>query len=167
MTYWQASVDLDVDSDLDEQQMLALADLTDGRGGAWILMPHRRIGGTFTAEGNTIRLATLDALSVVAEVARMLPGRAEVAALEVLSDQEAERRVAEPPVPPLVALADIARLGGVTRQRAGQWAAAAGFPPEVARTEAGGGLWSRAAVEAWLATRNSRPGRRPRTAASK
>lgn len=85
-------------------------------------------------------------------------GPLDVIKLDVRSEAQMEEEIATPVIPELVGYAEIAALAGVSRQRARQFANIAGFPEPVVET-ASGPLRLRAAIDAWLARRNTQPGR--------
>ena len=64
----------------------------------------------------------------------------------------------EPLYPPVVGYAEIARMTGVTRQRAYAFPRIESFPKPVIETSQGP-LYSEDAVRAWAQTRELRPGR--------
>ncbi|NHI16882.1 hypothetical protein [Microbacterium excoecariae] len=83
---------------------------------------------------------------------------ATVVGIAVQSEDAFDAELAQPIYPEVVGYAEIAKLGGVSRQRARQWAANPSFPDPVIETEQGP-LREKAAVVKWLDTRNTRPGR--------
>lgn len=82
-----------------------------------------------------------------------------VVGLEVQTEEAFEAGLSRPTFPEVVGYAEIAKLGGVSRQRARQWADNPTFPAPVIETEQGP-LRAKAAVVKWLKTRDARPGRR-------
>ena len=87
-----------------------------------------------------------------------------VVKLDARTESVMDAELSELDIPPLVGYAEIADMAGVTRQRAKQFAEIPGFPAAVVET-ASGPLRLRHSVEAWLAHRNTRPGR-PRAEAT-
>lgn len=75
---------------------------------------------------------------------------------EGMADAVARNR--EPLYPPVVGYAEIARMTGVTRQRAYAFPRIESFPKPVIETSQGP-LYSEDAVRAWAQTRELRPGR--------
>lgn len=110
--------------------------------------------------------ATLIASELFTQETAGTMGAVTVRGVETQSLDEFERSLSEPLYPDVVGYAEIAQMAGVSRQRARQLAETSGFPPPVIRT-AQGPLMSRSAVENWVATRNTSPGRPRRTSQSK
>lgn len=69
-----------------------------------------------------------------------------------------KEEIETPTIPDLVGYAEIAEIAGVSRSRARQFADLDGFPAPVVETAAGP-LRLKSAVQAWVATRNTKPGR--------
>ena len=86
-----------------------------------------------------------------------MPG-ASVTGLEAREWADAVARNREPLYPPVVGYAEIARMTGVTRQRAYAFPRIESFPKPVIETSQGP-LYSEDAVRAWAQTRELRPGR--------
>ncbi len=86
-----------------------------------------------------------------------MPG-ATVTGLEAREWADAVARNREPLYPPVVGYAEIARMTGVTRQRAYAFPRIESFPKPVIETSQGP-LYSEDAVRAWAQTRELRPGR--------
>lgn len=93
-----------------------------------------------------------------AAVGQTLPA-AQITGIEMTDSDALDRELAQPIFPTVVGYAEIAELAGVSRQRARAFSKIAGFPAPVIET-AQGPLMALAAVKQWLATRNTRPGRR-------
>lgn len=118
--------------------------------GPWIL------SATITLEAGTLRQAIAAALQAVETATEH-----KALAVEVLPTHEFDRRVDQPLIPPLVGNAEIARMLGVSRQRAGQLVDVDGFPPAAVTTQAGP-LRIKSQVEAWAHTwqrKSGRPGK--------
>lgn len=75
-----------------------------------------------------------------------------VTSVGVQSQEEFQAELNEPVYPPVVGFAEIARMVGVSRQRARQLAEKASFPHPVIKTSQGP-LYSVHAVQRWLETR--------------
>ncbi|MGO2521224.1 MAG: hypothetical protein ACTH8F_13970 [Microbacterium sp.] len=82
----------------------------------------------------------------------------DVIGVEVRDGDALDRELEQPVFPDVVGYAEIAEISGVSRQRARAFTKIDGFPAPVIVT-AQGPLMARAAVERWLETRNTRPGR--------
>lgn len=81
-----------------------------------------------------------------------------ITGLELLDSESLDRELSRPIFPEVVGYAEIADLAGVSRQRARAFSKIEGFPSPVIET-AQGPLLAKAAVQQWLETRNTRPGR--------
>lgn len=81
-----------------------------------------------------------------------------VVGIESLREDVFDRELARPLFPEVVGFSEVAALAGVSRTRARQFAALPGFPEPVIVTGQGP-LMAKAAVERWLSSRNTRPGR--------
>lgn len=82
--------------------------------------------------GVTTAIATVQSAAASHHIAP-----ATVAAVEVITEAELDRRLAEPAVPTLAGLAEIAEILGVTKQRAQKVAGLPAFPPAVQPLMAG------------------------------
>lgn len=91
-----------------------------------------------------------------------LVGASSIVGIEVKTEEAFDAELERPTYPDVIGYAEIAKLAGVSRQRARQWADNPTFPVPVIETEQGP-LRLKAAVEKWLETRNTRTGR-PRAA---
>lgn len=83
-----------------------------------------------------------------------------VAAVEVLSLEELERRAYAPTMPTLVGASEVAAMLGVTRQRVHQLRGHPAFPEPLVEV-AMGPLWDERAVEKFGRVWERKPGRRP------
>lgn len=111
--------------------------------------------------------ATFDeALAATIQAVRAALGKhaptAEITSVTLMDAEALDRENAEPLYPEVVGWSEIAEMAGVTRSRARQFRIIPGFPAPVIET-AQGPLMAKAAVEQWVATRNTRSGR-PRKA---
>ncbi|WP_298462033.1 hypothetical protein [uncultured Cellulomonas sp.] len=116
---------------------------------------------TLTVDGATLELGAQEALRTVAVAVVSHGGQQFVPAALSLTEETLATQRSDPPtwnLPALITLTETAELGGVSRQRASQWAARADFPQPAART-AHGALYIRPQVETWLARLSRTPGR--------
>lgn len=81
-----------------------------------------------------------------------------VVGVAATTEDEFLSAASRPQFPEVVGYAEIAEMAGVSRQRARAFAGSPGFPPAIVETRQGP-LMARAAVEAWVERRNTRPGR--------
>jgi hypothetical protein len=162
---WQASVEWTAVNPPGAAVEDVMDDLTDAlasRGGA---IGYTGATGTYSAtltiDAATLRQASSVALSA-ATAAAGAAGQARVVhqAVEVVTDAEADRRLLAPVVPEVVDTRDAAGILGVTRQRAQQLATTDPRFPVPVFTVGGAPVWVRAAVEAYAAVRDPKPGRR-------
>ena len=86
-----------------------------------------------------------------------------ITSLTVRTWEETVKTVNDPMFPKVVGYAEIAKLAGVTRQRAYQFPQIDTFPKPVIET-AQGPLFTETAILAWLETRDAKPGRPRKTA---
>jgi hypothetical protein len=93
---------------------------------------------------------------------RVVPG--DVVFVEVMTTEEQDRRLAEPPFPELVGVSEIAEIFAVTRQRASALRKTPGFPAPVAEL-AGGPIWRRGDLTRFAETWPRRRGRPPKVVA--
>ncbi|SEB95270.1 hypothetical protein SAMN04489806_2214 [Paramicrobacterium humi] len=75
--------------------------------------------------------------------------------IDAMTQEIFERESDQPAFPDVIGYAEIARLAGVTRQTAREYAKGSAFPQPVIET-AQGPLYAKSAVEAWLEKRVSR-----------
>lgn len=154
MTSWQATVAFI--GTMDEDAAFTLLEKL-GRYGAAVSVEHDFTGGvvTLSVEADT----TLDAAS---EAARVVSDATDspvtITGLEVVTESEADKRLGEPLFPEVVGFAEIGQMAGVSRQRARQFSDNPAFPRPVITTGQGP-LYGKHAVQRWLETRNTRPGR--------
>lgn len=153
---WMAHTQIN-DTELDElvdalaKYSAAIGPEDSPENGPWIY------SATITLEASTLRQAIAAALQAVESTAG-----AKALAIEILPTHEFDRRVDQPLIPPLVGNAEIARMLGVSRQRAGQLVDVEGFPPAAVTTHAGP-LRVKSQVEAWARTWERKSGRPAKT----
>lgn len=159
MTSWQATVKF-----IGQMTEDAAFDLLEALGqfGAAVGTEYDFTGGTVTlsVEADSTLTAAEEASRLVSEATS---GPITIIGLEVITEAEADTRLKEPTFPEVVSFAEIGQMAGVSRQRARQLSGNSTFPRAVITT-AQGPLFALHAVERWLETRNTRPGR-PTTAA--
>lgn len=109
-------------------------------------------------ESSPMEDALARAIAIVRDALRQSMPTAEIAGVEVRDFDAVKRELERSFFPGVVGYAEIAEIAGVSRQRARAFTKIDGFPAPVIVT-AQGPLMARAAVERWLETRNTRPGR--------
>lgn len=111
-----------------------------------LLAPHdANIGFTssdnisvqMSVDAATARQALDVALKATTKAAREAGASDVVLGVELLTEEEQERRLTSPVIPELVGLSEVGDMLGVSRQRAGQLADADEFPTAVARLKSG------------------------------
>lgn len=157
-TRWHAFVEYD--AAIDDEQLYNLPDFTirNTETGRVIL--------SLECKSPTARQA-VDAAIKQGREALLSAGVSEhLAGLHVRTWEDYERDMSVPQVPDLVGYAeigDLAKPNPVSRQRARAIAEAPGFPPAVVRP-ASGPLYVKEQVEAFFATRDNKPGPKPKAA---
>lgn len=131
----------------------SVAPRADGSGGAI----------SFSIEAENVTAAFSSAIAITTDTVAQLADHPTINAVEIMTEEELDNRLAEPTFPEVVGYAEIAELASVSRQRARQFSKINGFPAPVITT-AQGPLMAKSAVEAWLESRNTRSGR-PKKAA--
>jgi hypothetical protein len=101
------------------------------------IAPNDRVSVQMTVDAATARQALDAALKAVTAAARAARASTTVLGVELMTEDEFDRRLAEPPIPELVGMSEVGDLLGVTRQRAGQLTERDDFPPAVARLKSG------------------------------
>lgn len=154
---WQVTLDLKANDDIDEGTLFDLMEEYGRHGAAATLGPDPRCASltmTITAETGVDALS--NALNLLS-TSKALP-ETEVTGFEVTEWNDVERRNREPVFPKVVGYAEIARMVGVSRQRAYKFPEIDTFPKPVIETSQGP-LYSEAAVAAWAANRETKAGR--------
>ena len=128
--------------------------------GASMSVPEDHESGsvTLTIKAATALEAAESASTLLHDHAPATIGAVDIVGIEILSALAMDAHLNEPSFPEVVGYAEIADMGGFSRQRARQLADSAAFPHAVIST-AQGPLFSKHAVERWLETRNTKPGR--------
>lgn len=168
MATWQCTVDLITTTSPTEDQVDDVVTALQGHGAALSAGPDdARVGVVLTINDAAVAAQAAAAATSAVRHALATAGlqiRADVG-VEAISDQEADRRLADRPVvspaiPDLVAAGDAAVLLGVSRQRVHQLRALSQFPRPVAELTIGP-LWTRASIEHFGRVWDRKPGRRP------
>lgn len=154
---WQVSIDFKTKAGIDEDTLFDLMEEYGNHGAAVALGPNPNCASlTMTVTAETGMDALSDALGMLA-ASKTLP-ETEVTGFEVTDWADVERRNREPVFPKVVGYAEIARMTGVSRQRAYKFPEIDTFPKPVIETSQGP-LYSEAAVAAWAKTRETKAGR--------
>ncbi|MFE1785624.1 hypothetical protein ACFW9F_24385 [Streptomyces sp. NPDC059506] len=99
--------------------------------------PNGNLAVQLSVDAGTARKALDAALKAVSEAAKAHGVPATVVGVELLTEEELDRRNATPQVPDLVGTSEIGQMLGVSRQRAVQLAQRDDFPPAVAQLKSG------------------------------
>lgn len=151
-------VDMHVKQILTDDAAFDLIGNLDARGAA-ITLSKESFTISLTAYGDTAIEALKDARKAIEE--HGITG--ETLSASASTYEELEEELNRPLFPDVVGWAEVAKLAGVTRQRARQFRNSPGFPAPVIETSQGP-LMAKRAVEQWVRTRDTRPGRRPQHA---
>ncbi|MFJ3763055.1 hypothetical protein [Streptomyces sp. NPDC090080] len=157
---WSIEVELgvsDVSDDIVEELHEHLADCSPAVGTA----PSGNLSVRIFIEASTARQAMDAALKEVTAAAKQTGINHAVAGIELVTEEELDRRLEEPSVPELVGVSEIAAMFGVGRQRAAQVVQRADFPPAVAQLKAGP-VFLKWQVEAFEKQWDRRGGRPPK-----
>lgn len=159
MTTWHASLTFTTDTVYSDDAAFDLIEALANNGAAMSVAENHLNGSiTLTIEADSALAATEAAAQTLRDHAPATIGAVDIVGIEVLTEDAMDAYLAEPVFPEVVGYAEIAELGGFSRQRARQLADGAAFPHAVITT-AQGPLYSKHAVERWLNTRNHKPGR--------
>lgn len=151
-TAWVGRIEYDADLNADDAQKLAStpnATVTDGR---LVLVLH--------TEAATCKQAADDILRNARDTIQAAGLRMQPAGLHIQTRDDFDRGVIRPPLPTLVGYAEIAKILGVSRQRARVVAERPDFPAVASQTGAGP-LYARSQVEAFDRNWERRTGRSP------
>ncbi|MER6655065.1 hypothetical protein ABT248_31560 [Streptomyces sp. NPDC000971] len=133
---WSVYVELaarDVADSVIEELCERLADCEPAVG----IAPNGNLSARVWVDSGTARQAVDIALRKVTAAARTAGAGQTVVGVELLTEEELDRRNDEPAVPELAGVSEIADMLGVGRQRATQLAKRDDFPPAVAQLKAG------------------------------
>ena len=177
MHTWRVSVDLDTGVGVTASQADAIVDQLERYGavlgyapvaepavaepGAAVVYDETRLSITLTVEttsGNPLRAGELGRQIVSRAVAATGASIANWLGVEALTDEEADRRLAHPPIPELIGTPEAGEILGVSRQRVHQLRQREDFPDPV--VELGSGpLWTQMSIEAFEESWDRKPGR--------
>lgn len=158
---WSIEVELgvtDVSDDVVEELHEHLVDHGPAIGTA----PSGNLSARIFVEAGTARQAIDAALKAITAAAKATGTPHSVLGVEVMTEQELDRRLSEPAVPELVGVSEIAAMLGVVRQRAAQLVQREDFPPAVAHLKSGPVFvkWQVEAFERRWDRRGGRPAKR-------
>ncbi|MFH8867126.1 hypothetical protein [Streptomyces griseus] len=133
---WSIEVELgvnDVSDDLVEELVEHLIDHSPAVGTA----PNGNLSARIFIDAGTARQAIDNALREVTAAAKGAGLPTTVVGVDLVTEEELDRRLAEPSVPDLVGVSEIAEMLGVVRQRVTQLSQRSDFPPAVAHLKSG------------------------------
>lgn len=149
---WTANVTVTSPAPLDQETLMRAAEI----GGVACGTPgDHELEMTFTVAGDDIASASKAAIKTASRFGT-------VVGLEVITTDEADRRLEQPAFPPLAGIREVAELLGVSRQRASELQTRPGFPAPVALLAAGP-VWRVGDLSSFAETWERKPGR-PRKA---
>jgi len=159
MRTWHVSLEFTTNDAYTDDAAFELIDTLAEQGAAL------SVADTHTSGTITITVDSATAINAAEEASRLLRDNApanigvvDIAGIEVQTIEAMDAHLNEPVFPEVVGYAEIAEMAGISRQRARQLAQTSAFPNAVITT-AQGPLMSKHAVERWLETRNTKPGR--------
>lgn len=164
MTYWSASLDFLTAEPFTEDTAFDLLDALNDYGASVGMNPDYSGGSAvfFVDADNAV-----DAASKAVELLKEQPCTrdADIVSIHTQTEAHLDEELAQAAIPPLVGNAEIARMAGVSRQRATQIRKSPGFP-KPAVTVRQGELYVKAAVEDWLERWERRAGLPPKERAT-
>lgn len=159
---WQVTIDFHTDERLGDETLMDVMDEYNNHAASTSLSPDGKNGSlTMTVESTKPATALTMALNLLSESKTLT--EYDVTGFEVVNWENAQKRNRESLFPKVVGYAEIARMAGVSRQRAYCFPKIASFPKPVIET-AQGALYSEDAVKSWVENRRTCPGRPSRTA---
>jgi hypothetical protein len=149
---WSVTVNYDAKGEVTWELLDAIAAM----GGAAAGMPGRRRVDT------TMTIRAVDPMDAVRQAILKMSAvcKGDVAAIEVATTEEFDRRLGEPSFPELVGVAEIAQMFGVNRARASALQRINSFPLPVA-VLACGPVWRKGDISGFAETWDRRSGRKP------
>ena len=154
---WQVTLDFAGKKPIEEETVFDLIEEYGDYAASAAISPDHTTGSlTITITAPTPTDALSKALRLFS-ASKTLPG-CDVTGFEVVAWADVETRNREPLFPKVVGYAEIARMAGVSRQRAYKFPQIDTFPKPVIETSQGP-LYSEAAVAAWTEARTTRAGR--------
>lgn len=164
MTDWTVTIDTEVMTPVTDELLIDLVDKLQMWGGA-VSGADTRIGATLTVPGFGDVHAAAGMAVVIIEKALANAGLGTMGhvALEAMTVDEADRRLAEATIPELVGASEVGDMLGISRQRVHQLHNDhPGFPTPVVEVRMGP-LWTKASIEAFDRGWTRKPGRRAAT----
>lgn len=163
MTGWSLHVELPNDGAPESALDAIRDDLTDHHATTGYAPGSGNVSVRLILDAGTARQATDAGIRAVQDAARAAGVSPTVLVVETMTEEEMDRRLAEPAIPALAGLSEVGDILGVSRQRAGVLAERSDFPPVVAALRSGP-VFVAEQVAAYGRRRPRTPGR-PRTTA--
>lgn len=152
---WHARIGFTTAEAMDEDTPFDIADALDNYSPSMSVNRDLAGGGvTICVDANTIDAAATDALSVVTAALTAEGLDWTLTELNVQNEDVFAAELDSPLYPEVVGYAEIAKMAGVSRQRARQLAEKPSFPAPVITTTQGP-LMNKHAIERWLETRTA------------
>ena len=158
---WQVTVDFTTSIPIEEETLFDLIEEFAEHGASAALNPDG-MGGSLTVSVTTASAMEAISVALVMFSDASTLNSADISGINVIEQDKARLLNREPLFPKVVGYAEIARMTGVSRQRAAMFPKIATFPKPVIETSQGP-LYSEHAVAAWAAKRGVKAGR-PKTA---
>ena len=154
-TVFTVTVDLRIDSPIDDD---ALLELEGDEHGTAVSVGDDSVTAILTVDAPTWHAA---AEQGAAWITKHIPGQ--IVGVEVLTNEEFDRRLALPSVPELVGISEIAEMLEVTRQRASALQSNRGVPAPIASLRSGP-VWRKGDLSRFADQWDRKAGRPRRTA---
>lgn len=159
MNTWHINIEFTVAQPFSEETPFELMDALEEYAAAVSVSREFDAGGlTLTTTANDYEEATRTALNDSVKAITELMGNPTITSVKTQSEEAFQKELSEPLYPEVVSFAEIAKIAGVSRQRARQFPAISSFPKPVIQTSQGS-LFNLHAVKKWVETRSTKAGR--------
>jgi hypothetical protein len=162
MTGWSVHVELHNDGAPESALDVIREHLTEHHATTGYAPGSGNVSVRMMLDATTARKALDAGIRAATDAAYAAGASTAVLGVEVMTEGEMDRRLAEPAIPKLAGLSEVGDILGVTRQRAGVLAERDGFPPIVASLRSGP-VFVEEQVIAYAARRPRTPGRPRKT----
>lgn len=159
-TGWTIEIDATHDDTLTDDELVDLAERFRPYGGA-LAVGDGMLGVTFSIDNTIDAPAAASKGATIFRNQLLEPDDYTIVRLHARTHAVHDADLAEPVIPDLVGVAELAELLGVSTQRASELRSRAGFP-RPAVTLRSGPVWVRANVEQFASTWKRKPGRPPK-----
>lgn len=156
MNTWHASIGFSISPINEDALFEALDELASNGTALSVSSDCTNMHATMTIQASSPLEAAKKAVEAIKNVSVF--DIIEIGDVRVVTPEKLDAENAEPILPRVVGYAEIAKLAGVSRQRARQLSDSSSFPRPVIETSQGP-LFNQHAIERWAETRNTKPGR--------